>query len=128
METQKGVAPERRRTPMDRVFEGLGAGLGNGIGWLAETGVLFAIFALLWVGFGVALVVSQGSIDQAWQSIRALPLLLQLVVWLLFLPVMIGLWVWETSWPLVVRLLVVFGVAGWNLLVFLPKSLQGGRP
>jgi hypothetical protein len=37
-------------------------------------------------------------------------------------------WVWETSWPLVVRLLVVFGVAGWNLLVFLPKSLQGGRP
>lgn len=113
---------------MERVVESLGTGLGNSIGWLAETGVLFAIFALLWVGFGVALVVSQGSIDQAWQAIRALPFLLQIVVWLLFLPVMVGLWVWETSWPLLVRLLVVFGVAGWNLLVFLPKGLQAARP
>ena len=113
---------------MERVVESLGTGLGNSSGWLAETGVLFAIFALLWVGFGVALVVSQGSIDQAWQAIRALPFLLQIVVWLLFLPVMVGLWVWETSWPLLVRLLVVFGVAGWNLLVFLPKGLQAARP
>jgi hypothetical protein len=37
---------------------------------------------------------------------------------------MIGLWIWETSWPLVVRLVLVIGVAGWNLLVFLPRALQ----
>jgi hypothetical protein len=55
-------------------------------------------------------------------------LLVQIVVWVLFLPVMVGLWVWETSWPLVVRLVVVIGIAGWNLLIFLPKALQGARP
>jgi hypothetical protein len=75
-------------------------------------------------GFGVALVTSQGSIDQAWQAIRALPLVLQIIVWILFLPVIFGLWVWETTWPLIVRLVLVVGVAGWNLLVFLPSAAQ----
>lgn len=49
---------------------------------------------------------------------------MQVVVWILFLPVMIGLWVWEASWPLVVRPVLVVGVAGWNLFLLLPKALQ----
>ena len=89
---------------MEQLIETLASGLGNTVAWLAEHGVLFAIFAVLWVAFAVALVASQGSLDQAWESIRELPLPLQIVVWVLFLPVMAGLWVWETSWPLVVRL------------------------
>ena len=109
---------------MDQVFTALGNGLGNSVGWLAETGILFAIFAVIWVAFAAGLIWSQGSIDQAWQAIRALPLLVQLVVWVLFLPVMIGLWIWETTWPLVLRLVLVLGVAGWNLIIFLPKALQ----
>ena len=50
------------------------------------------------------------------------------MVWVLFLPVMAGLWVWETTWPLAVRVLVIVSVAGWNLLVFLPRALQTARP
>jgi len=38
---------------------------------------------------------------------------------------MAGLWIWESSWPLLIRLLLVVGLAGWSLLIFLPKSLQG---
>jgi hypothetical protein len=38
---------------------------------------------------------------------------------------MIGLWVWETSWPMLLRLALVAGLAGWTLLIFLPKGLQG---
>ena len=114
--------------PMDRVIESLASGLGNGIGFMAEHGVLFVLFASLWVAFGVALIWSQGSLDQAWATIRGLPLIVQLVVWLLFLPVMAGLWVWETAWPLLVRVLVIAGLAGWNLLVFMPKALQAVRP
>ena len=37
---------------------------------------------------------------------------------------MAGLWVWESSWPFVIRLVIVIGVAGWSLLIFLPKALQ----
>ncbi len=113
---------------MERVIDGVASGLGNAIGWLADHGVLFGVFAVLWIGFGAALLVSQGSIDQAWSAIRNLPLIVQVAVWLLFLPVMVGLWVWETSWPLVVRIVLVLGVAGWNLLVFLPRAAQVVRP
>lgn len=113
---------------MEQVINSLSSGLGNGIGWMAEQGVLLLVFAVAWGAFGVALVTSQGSLDQAWQAIRDLPLVLQIVVWILFLPVMIGFWVWETTWSLFVRLLLVIGVAGWNLLVFLPKTAQNARP
>ena len=113
---------------MDQFFTAMGDGIGNSVGWLAEHGVLFAIFALIWVAFGVALIWSQGSLDQVWQTIKSWPLIAQVAVWLLFLPVMVGLWMWETTWPFVVRIILVLGVAGWNLLVFLPKAAQAIKP
>jgi hypothetical protein len=113
---------------MERIIETLASGLGDSIGWLAASGVLFAVFALIWAAFGAALIWSQGSLDQAWQTIRSLPIVVQVVVWLLFLPVTFGLWAWETTWPLLVRLTLVLGVAGWNLLVFLPKAVQSTKP
>jgi hypothetical protein len=113
---------------MENVVDTLASGMGNSVGWLAENGVLFGLFAIIWIAFAVGLIWSQGSLDQAWTFIRGLPLIIQIAVWVLFLPVMIGLWIWETSWPLVVRLVLVVGVAGWNLLMFLPKALQAARP
>jgi hypothetical protein len=113
---------------MERLIESLATGLGNGVGWMAENGILFAIFAVIWIAFGIALFLSQGSLDEAWATIGGLPLIVQLVVWVLFLPVMIGMWVWETSWPLIVRLVLVAGLAGWNLMMFLPRAIQAVRP
>ena len=113
---------------MDGIIETLANGMGNTVAWMAESGVLFLVFAVIWVAFAVGLIWSQGSLDEAWQAIRALPLIVQVVVWVLFLPVMAGLWVWETSWPLVLRLLVVIGLAGWNLLIFLPRAAQTVKP
>ena len=112
----------RRKNAMERVIETLATGMGNGVAWMAESGVLFVIFAIVWIAFGAALVLSQGSVDQAWAAIKNLPLPVQLIVWLLFLPVMIGLWAWEQAWPLLVRLALVIGIGAWNLLVFLPKA------
>ena len=106
----------------DRVVGSMATALGDAIGWMADHGVLFLVFAAVWVAFGVALVWSQGSLDRVWELVRGWPLVTQAVAWLLFLPVMFGLWTWETSWPLVVRLVLVLGVAGWNLLVFLPRA------
>ncbi|HXI46063.1 MAG TPA: hypothetical protein VNH13_07165, partial [Candidatus Acidoferrales bacterium] len=72
------------------------------------------------------IVFSQGSVDQAWEWIRSLPLLVQAVVWLLFLPVTAGMWVWESAWPLIVRVVLVVGLAGFNILVFLPRTTPEG--
>lgn len=118
----------RRRNPVERAIEFVANGLGNTVGLLADVGVLFLIFAVLWVAFGVALIWSHGSLDAAWQWVRSLPLLIQALIWLAFLPVMLGLWIWETTWPLVLRLILVLGIAGWNLIVFLPRALQAAHP
>ena len=123
-EPPQAVDPVRRKGRMDQIIETLASGLGNSVAWMAENGILFAIFAVIWVAFAAGLIFSQGSVDQAWQTIRGLPLIVQIVVWILFLPVMIGLWIWETTWPLIVRLVLVVGIGGWNLLMFLPKALQ----
>ena len=88
---------------------------------LVEHRVLLAVFGALWVGFGAALVSNPAALDQAWRGISQLPLPIQGLVWLLFLPLMAGLWVWNTDWAIGVRLLLIAGIAGWNLLVFLPR-------
>lgn len=113
---------------MTRIIEAIATGVGSTIGFLADHGILFALFALLWIAFGFGLVASQGSIDAAWQWLRQLPMLAQAVIWLLFLPVAAGLWVWETAWPFIVRLTLVGSLAAWALLVLLPRSATNAQP
>ena len=116
-----GQTISRPKNRFERTVETLAEGLGGSITWLVDHWILFGLFALLWAVFGAAIVMSPGSLDQAWQTIRDWPLVLQGLAWLLFLPLMIGLWVWETDWPLVLRLVIVAGIAAWNLLVFRPS-------
>jgi hypothetical protein len=74
------------------------------------------IFAMLWVGFAIALVVNPGWLDMLWDWVQALPPVVEILVWVLFLPIMVGLWIWQSSWPLVVRLLAFAGLVVWTLL------------
>ena len=92
------------------------------IPFLATSGILLAVFAGLWLAFAVTLVRDPARIDLAWRRLRAMPLAVQGLAWLLFLPVLAGLWIWRTSWPALARLVVIAGLAGWNVLVFLPAG------
>jgi ABC-type proline/glycine betaine transport system permease subunit len=74
------------------------------------------IFAMLWVGFGIALVVNREWLDLLWNWVRALPSVAEIIVWVLFLPIMAGLWIWESSWPALVSLLAFAGIVVWTLL------------
>jgi hypothetical protein len=107
---------------MESVIEALATTLGNTVSFLATSGILFVIFAVLWVAVGAGIVLSQGSIDAVWEQIRQLPLIVQAVAWLLFLPVMAGVWIWESSLPMLIRAVLVIGLAGWTLLVMLPRA------
>ena len=82
---------------------------------------VFIVFTLLWLAFAAALLFKRERLQIIWQSIRKLPLLVQLLLWLLFLPVMLGLWIWQTSWPLWLRLVLIAGLAWWNVYVFFPR-------
>lgn len=94
----------------------------SSIPFMAEHGILLAAFAALWALFGYALLRNRPSLDDAWARIRRRPLIVQGLAWLLFMPVLMGLRVWVARWPLAWRLLVIGGLAGWNLLVFIPTS------
>jgi hypothetical protein len=91
------------------------------IPFLVRTGLLFVGFALLWAGFLVAMVADPATLDTIRRTLESLPLVIQAVAWLLFLPLTAGLWIWGTDWAPVVRVVLVVGIAGWNLLVFLPR-------
>jgi hypothetical protein len=87
--------------------------------------VAFALLALLWLAFAAALIFNRELLASAWQTLRGLPLLVQLLVWLLTLPVAAGLWVWQASWPLLLRLVLVAGLAWATLYAFNPWKASG---
>ena len=91
---------------------------------LVSSGALLGVFAILWLAIGAAAVANQAGLDATWQAIGDWPLPVQAIGWLLFLPVMAGLWIWATDWPLVARIVLVAGLAGWSLLIFIPRREQ----
>ena len=74
------------------------------------------IFAILWVGFAIALVVNREWLDLLWNWVRALPPVAEIVVWVAFLPIVVGLWIWESSWPALGNLLALAGIIVWTIL------------
>jgi hypothetical protein len=82
---------------------------------------VFTLFTLLWLGFAATLLFRRELLEKVWRSIRRLPLPVQLLLWLLLLPVMLGLWIWQTSWPVWLRAVLVAGLAWWNVYVFFPR-------
>lgn len=82
----------------------------------------FGILALLWLGFGAALIFNQAILDGVWQFFREMPLAAQLIVGFLVLPVVLGLWIWESSLPLWLRLILVLGLGFATIYTFLPKQ------
>ena len=74
------------------------------------------IFVVLWVGFVIALVVNREWLDVLWNWAQALPSVPKIIAWVMFLPIMVGLWIWESSWPALVRLVGFTGIVAWTLL------------
>ncbi len=84
--------------------------------------VAFTILTVLWITFGAALIFNREFLDTVWHAFRAWPLVLQVIVGLLVLPVSVGLWVWETTWPLLLRLILVIGLAWVTIYTFFPRK------
>ena len=84
----------------------------------------FVVLTLLWLGFAVALLFNPETLDTTWQAFLDWPLILQLVVGLLVLPVVLGLWIWQTSWPLLLRLVLVLGLAWVTVYTFFPRKIS----
>ena len=106
------------------VIGGIGLGIALVVGATAEFNVLvFALFTVLWIAFAAALAFSPRTLHDIWHYTRERPLVVQGFVWLLFLPIMIGLWIWERTWSLPVRLVLALGIGVCNVYVFFPQNL-----
>jgi hypothetical protein len=87
-------------------------------GFISKSMTIYAnlIFILLWGGLVVALVVNREWLDEIWRWTQGLPSVPKILVWVLFLPIMVGLWIWESSWPTIGRLVGITGIVVWTLL------------
>ena len=74
------------------------------------------VFVILWVGFITALLVDRAWLDALWGWAGALPLVPRIIVWVLFLPILVGLWIWESDWSTFARWVGFAGIVGWTLL------------
>ena len=75
-----------------------------------------ATFVILWIGFAIALMVDRAWLDLLWRWAQTLPTAARIGVWVVFLPIPVGLWIWESSWAVLVRLLAMGGMVIWTTL------------
>jgi hypothetical protein len=108
-------------TAIDGVLVPLIDAITGPLPFLASSGILLLVFGALWVAFAAALVRDPTRLDAAWRRVRTMPIVLQALAWLLFLPLLAGVYVWRRTWPRVARLTLVGSLACWNLLMFLPR-------
>ena len=103
------------------------AGIGLGIALVTSATQAFnilvwAAFTVLWIAFVVALAFSPGTLDDVWHAGRRRALVIQAVAWLLFLPIMIGLWIWERPWPVPIRVVLASALGAWTVFFLLPRG------
>jgi hypothetical protein len=81
----------------------------------------FALMAGLWGSFVTLLAVSPETLDDAYDWLRALPILWEILMWILTLPWTVAYLVYETAWQHWVRVLVVALVVTVHLSVCAPR-------
>jgi hypothetical protein len=74
------------------------------------------VFAALWVGLILTLTANGDLPEMLWDWVQALPLVPRIIMWVLLLPIMVGVWIWQSDWSSFGRLLGLAGIIGWNLL------------
>jgi hypothetical protein len=85
----------------------------------------FLWMAGMWAAFLVLLAADR--LDGLWSVIRELPLLVEVVAWVALFPWMLGTAVWTSSWPTLLRVLLVgCFAAGWTI-VSIPRSHPAQR-
>jgi hypothetical protein len=75
----------------------------------------FVVFVITWAAFAYALVVDPSAPEAAWAHVQDLPLALQVVAWIVLLPLMVGLWAWVSDLGPLVTALVAAGLVAWTL-------------
>ncbi len=82
----------------------------------------FVILSLLWLIFLIALVINQQILLAVWREFLAWPLVIRIIFGMLTLPVFAGLWIWQTTWALWIRVILVLALASATIFLFFPRK------
>jgi hypothetical protein len=90
-----------------------------------------SLFAQLWFAWMVGLwavfftLVFADRLEVVWNAIRQLPIVVEVLAWIAFLPWMLGMAVWTSGWVGWLRVLLVFCFAvGWTV-ASIPRATKG---
>jgi ABC-type amino acid transport system permease subunit len=82
----------------------------------------FGAMVALWTIFLTLLVVSPETLDDTYDWLRGLPLLAEILMWIVLLPWALAHLVWESSWEQWVRVVVLVLLVTVHLAVSAPRE------
>ena len=82
----------------------------------------FALMAGLWGAFVTLLAVSPTTLDDAYDWLRGLPIVWEILMWILTLPWTVAYLVYESSWEHWLRVLVVALIVAVHLSATAPRA------
>ena len=87
----------------------------------APGSAFLALMAGLWGAFVTLLAVSPSTLDNAYDWLRGLPIVWEILMWIVTLPWTVAYLVYETSWEHWLRVLVVALIVAVHLSVCAPR-------
>jgi len=87
-----------------------------------------APFNLAWIIFFALLIFSSGTLDDIWHWVQGLPVVLEVIVWILTFPYMLALAVWESDWVTWLRIALVILISlVWTGMFNAPNARRADR-
>jgi hypothetical protein len=93
---------------------------------VAKGATFGGLMVAMWSAFVTLLAVSPETLDDAYDWLTGLPIVWEVVMWILLLPWALAYLVWESSWAEWVRIIVIVLMVGVHLLVSAPRVQAQG--
>ena len=86
-----------------------------------------AVFVVLWAGLLMTALFDLDWPDELWTGVGQFPIWAAVIVWVLFLPVLVALFLLQSSWPIGWQVLGFVVIAGWTLVALRSAAGLRGR-
>jgi hypothetical protein len=88
---------------------------------VAKGATFFGLMIATWSVFVTLLIVSPETLEDAYDWLTALPIVWEVLMWIILLPWALAYLVWESSWDQWLRILVVGLMAAAHLVLSAPR-------
>jgi hypothetical protein len=85
------------------------------------------VFAILWIGVAIGIADGGRLLTDAWTRLTGLEVVAQVALWILFLPIAVLLWAWNSGLAAPFAWVVALGLLTWTLVALagLARAFRG---